>query len=563
MTRPNPSTALAEVVIDEMARNGVEMVVISPGSRSAALAIAAAGHPQVDTVVVIDERSAAFWALGRAKATGTPAAVVSTSGTAPANWYPAVVEADMSLTPLVLVSADRPSELRGVGANQAIDQVGMFGARVRRFCDIPAPEGEDGNDRWRSTVCAALSASRGDTALPGPVHLNVAFREPTVPVSDDGRTRWEPFIHPVEGRSDGLPWHDPPRGTPTAAALPDISTTSRGLIIVGAGDYDRDRLMAAAHLLGWPVLATALSGLRGGDVVDSYHHLLAGGVPRALSPDLVLAVGAIGPSDRLEGLFGSAGQRIRAHPRGRPIDPGGNATVRFDGDPVALLESIQPLQDRDWVDRWRLAATTARDGMAAFLADSTTNSGARIAAELDRVDWSCLVVGSSLPIREVDAHLTRSGMVVANRGASGVDGFVSTALGVSTAMPGTVAFSGDLGLFHDSNGYLGEEVSDLVVVVADNGGGGLFDSLPLARHAPFYERLFVTPHRRRIADLAALHGLTHRSVAQPERLGAAVAEAMATGGRTIVEVPVDRATDLETRHRLDEIGRSAVEVVES
>ena len=200
---------MASAIMDELFRGGVGLVVISPGSRSAALAIAAAEHPNLETRVVLDERSAAFHALGRAKSSGMPAAIVSTSGTAPTNYFPAAVEADMSLTPLIVLSADRPEELRGVGANQTIDQIRLFGDRVRFFADIEAPDSDfDGNNTWRSTVSKAVAMSLGQGDRPGPVHLNIAFREPTVPVVDDGRSRALEYPFTTEGRPGNLPWID-------------------------------------------------------------------------------------------------------------------------------------------------------------------------------------------------------------------------------------------------------------------------------------------------------------------------------------------------------------------
>lgn len=563
MTRPNPSTALAEVLVDELARNGVSQVVISPGSRSGALAIAAAGHRDLETVVVIDERSAAFHALGRAKATGEPVAVVATSGTAPANWYPAVVEAGLSLTPLVLVSADRPSELRGVGANQTIDQVEMFGDRVRFFVDIAAPGDEDLNPVWRSQVCQAVARSKGIGALPGPVHLNVAFREPTVPVVDDGRTRAGRFHHATEGRDHSLPWvaWETEAGS---GELPVLPASTRGLIVGGDGAYDGERLISEGSRLGWPVLGTVLSGMRGKGVVDSYHHMLAGRLPSALTPDLVVAIGHTGPSERLDALFAMAEHRIRVDPRGRSIDPGRNATLRVGADPVELLSRVdQASDDREWLTAWETAAGTVRAALTGWLQANPRTSGAHVVSALDGVDWGCLVVGSSLPIREVDALLTRPGRVIANRGASGVDGFVSTALGVASAIPRTVALSGDLALLHDANGYLSEETGEMTMVVIDNGGGGLFDSLPAATHAPFFERLFITPHHRRLADLAALHGLAHTVVSDPAGLVEVVAGRLGQGGRSLVEVPMDRAVDLETRRALDLVGQSVLEAIQA
>lgn len=550
--RPNPSTALAEVIVDELVRNGVTLFVISPGSRSAALAIAAAHHPGAETTVVIDERSAAFRALGRAKS-GQGSAVIATSGSAPANWFPAVVEADASLTPLLLLSADRPPEMQGVGANQTIDQSGMFGKKVRASIDIEAPDGSDSNPVWREAVCRAVSESRGGGGRPGPVHLNVAFREPTVPVTDDGRTVADPYTHPIAGKGEGV-WCDA-SVPPPPDEIPRLSGR-RGLVIAGDGDYDRDELASEAARLGWPVLATALSGLRGGDAVDAYHHMLAGPVPDSLHPEIVVAIGATGPSDRLDGLVAMAGSRVRVDRWGRHIDPRRDATIRLAADPVALLRMIESEPDPDWGGAWRSAQVRVRDALASEIMWGT---GAAVVTALDRVGLGCLVAGSSLPVREVDAHLRSGTRVIANRGASGIDGVVSVALGVAGAVPATLLLAGDLSLLHDSNGFLSEAVPPLVTVVLNNGGGGLFDSLPTAAHAPSYERLFVTPPERDFSVLARLHGLDHELADSSAELTEAVRAGLVADRASIVEVRIDRATDLAARRRLDSVAASAVD----
>lgn len=552
--KPNPSTATAEVIVDELVRNGIRLFVISPGSRSAALAIAASGHPGAESVVVIDERSAAFWALGRSKA-GEVAAVIGTSGTAIANWFPAVIEADMSLTPVVLLSADRPEELRGVGANQTIDQVGLFGDKVRHSVDIAASEGDDGNAKWREAVCRAVAASRGAEASPGPVQVNVGFREPTVPVSDDGRSTADAYAHPTDGRPGGVPWVPAP---PVRSSVPSVSLpgTGRGLVIAGDGRYDRLALFDEASRLGWPVLATTASGLRGAAVVDAYHHILAGPLPDDLKPELVMAVGAIGPSDRLESLIAQASERVRIDFWGRLIDPWRNATVTLTADPVGVLASVPARPDEGWQGRWASAQNRVRSAVSAAIGWGT---GAAVVSALQATGVSCLVAASSLPVREADAHFVSPVPVIANRGASGIDGIVSTALGVSGAVAGTVLLTGDLSLYHDANGFMSEDGADLVTVVVDNVGGGLFDSLPLATHAPSYERLFVTAPGRRVRDLAAFHGLGHHLAESADDMCAAVDRGLAEGGRLIVEVPVDRAADLAARRSLDDLARSALQ----
>lgn len=545
MTHPNVSTALARVVVDELAAQGVQVIVISPGSRSGALAISAAEHPEIETRVVVDERSAAFHALGVARATGAPGAVVSTSGSAPANFFPAIVEADMSCVPLVAISADRPAELQGVGANQTIDQVEMFGSKVRGYAGIEVPEAvDDGNVYWRGTVARLLSTATG--RRPGPVHLNVRFREPTVPVTDDGRTRGDryPFETP-RIRSVRIEAHDEDQ-----IEMPSLES-DRGLVIAGDGDYDRDALLASAAEIGWPVLATALSEMRGRDVVSTYHHMMAGGVPEDLRPATVVAAGAIGPSPRLEDLVAAVDVRVRVDRWGRVVDPHRNATHLLGGDVVELLGKVEGSASPDWGEAWADADRSCRQRLDAVLARAEAMSGAGVASTLNEVGWETLVVASSLPIREIDAHLIRRGKILANRGASGIDGFVSTALGVSSRTPRTLALAGDLSLLHDSNGFIHDGRVDLTLVVIDNGGGGLFDSLPQARHAPDYERLFVTNPDRSIEELARFHGLRYHEATDAAALVRLTDEALDRPGVDLIRVPVDRAHDLGVRSQLD------------
>lgn len=545
MTHPNPSTALARVVMDELAHQGVDTVVISPGSRSGALAIAAAQHPDIETRVVIDERSAAFHALGAAKASRRPVAAVATSGSAPANFFPAVVEADMSCVPLLVISADRPAELQGIGANQTIDQRGLFGAKVRRFEGIEAPDAfVDRNEDWRRTVAGLVAISRGST--PGPVHLNVRFREPTVPVTDDGRARSEeyPFDTP---RIDLDLFEDAPGDD----ELPTLSG-ERCLIVAGDGDYDRQAVAERAEELGWPILATALSGMRGGRVVSAYHHLMSGGLPAELVPDVVVAIGAIGPSQRLEALVASAAIQVRIDRWGRTIDPTRSATHVLRGSVVGLLDRATPSPDSGWHAVWDQANADCRSKLRSLLGDAPAMSGAGVVSALNDVEWGSLVAASSLPIREVDAHVDRPGKVFANRGASGIDGFVSTALGIASRRPRVLAMAGDLSVLHDSNGFLHDGQIDLTIVVVDNRGGGLFDSLPQAEHAPDFERLFVTPPGRSLEDLARFHGLGFDEAADPKTLRKIAEESLGKSGVDLIRVPVDRGADLALRAQLDE-----------
>ena len=560
MTEPNPSTALARAVADEMARHGVTMAVISPGSRSAALAIVFDQHPDITTRVVVDERSAAYWALGHARATGRPAVVLATSGTAVANHLPALIEADQSLVPLIVISADRPPEMLHVGANQTIDQVGLFGDRVRWSCNIgPAQSGVDDNAFWRSTVSQAVARSLGQGSRPGPVHLNVAFREPTVPVGDDGRSPADPYPFSVDGKAGQRPWQEHRIARPGAAAL-EAPLGARGLILAGEGDYEAGPLLEAAHRLGWPVLATALSGLRGNTTVSTYHHLLVSGVPDALTPEMVVTIGRSGPSDRISALTSLAGPQVSIDRWGTWIDPRRQSTLLLQADPVATLRelSLTVSAEEEWLGRWQAADQSMRTALDEAIGMGEQPTGSSVARALSDGAWENLVAASSMPIRDVDAHTVHNGVMFANRGASGIDGLVSTGLGVATAGSRTVVLTGDLSLLHDGNGFVADQLPDVVFVVVDNNGGGLFDLLPQAIHAPGFDRLFATPHGRDLMALASFHGLNATSLSSIGDLVPELGQRLDAGGCHAMVIPVDREADLKHRQALDDVARSIV-----
>ena len=555
MIQPNPSTAQARAIADEFHRHGVVYAVISPGSRSAALAIAFDEHPDIETVVVLDERSAGFHALGRCRVGSTPVVAVCTSGTALANYLPAVVEADLSLLPLIVLSADRPPDLLQIGANQTIDQVGVFGERARWFCNVaPADASRDWNSYWRGSVSQAAARSLGHGSRPGPVHLNVAFREPTVPVTDDGRTVGEPYPHSIAGRSSNGPWQEHDRARPTAGSMRDLD--GKGLIVVGEGDFDTDALERQAARLHWPVLATAMSGLRGGDAVTTYHHLLIDGVPRSLRPDFVVSVGRVGPSDRIGALTSLDVPQLQIDRWGAWNDPRRQTTRFLQADPVESLASLDGGTEVGLRSAWIDADRRMRLALGDCLGEDAIPTGPGVASVLSSIDFDRLVAASSMPIRDVDAHTVHRGRVVANRGASGIDGFVSTAFGAASLGGRTLALSGDLSLLHDASGFVTDASGSVVFVVIDNGGGGLFDLLPQAEHAPGFERLFVTPHGLDLAALATAYGVDSSIASTVDGLAGRISGLLDVSGTHLFVVPVDRETDLKKRRALDDAARS-------
>ena len=549
MTASNPSTALASVVIDELIRNGVKRGVLAPGSRSGALALAMAAADDMDLHVAIDERSASFFALGAAK-TGHPIVVVTTSGTAAANAYPAVIEADLARVPLIVITADRPPELRHAGANQTIDQVKMFGDRVRWYTEMGPGEdrpGESGS--WRSMVCQAVATAMGSWGRIGPVHLNVGFREPLVPSSDDGRTRAAPYVNDLEGRSGREPWTawDPPPDPPP------LEVPVRGRVLVVLGDEGSPELARQAIEAGCVVLAEAHSGSRVPGTITTSHHLLASpAFANGARPELVVQVGRIGLSRNLASFLSTVPNRLVVSRHGW-ADPDRSAR-RW----VRSVRLIGGSGDSDWIERWSEAETRARRVLDAALDESSVPDEARTARDTAAAvpDGGTLVVGSSMPVRDLDLFMrARDGLrIVSNRGASGIDGFVSTALGAAvTSSAPTVALAGDLTMLHDRNGWSIEPRPPLLMVVVNNNGGGIFSFLPQASFPDQFEDLFGTPRGINFVSMAQEHGLSYQHIEQSEQLGPAIVRGVGSGGSHLLEVRTDRAENVKRHRQLTEI----------
>jgi 2-succinyl-5-enolpyruvyl-6-hydroxy-3-cyclohexene-1-carboxylate synthase len=587
------NTLWARSLVDELGRAGVRDVVVAPGSRSTPLVLAVAADDRFRTRVHLDERSAGFFALGVGKATGRPAAVITTSGTAVANLLPAVVEASQSGVPLLVLSADRPPRLLGADANQAIEQAGIFGAYPRETFHLGLPELEGRPLRHLRTVAArAVAASLAPD--PGPVHINVPFEKPFEPadVSDD-------FLldHPLasRGRPDGAPFAVIGTMRPRAseAQLGELAawcaperTPPRGVLVAGPSE-DADRLgpavLALAAELGWPVLADPLSGARYGPAGDA--HVVAGydlflrnaTVREQLAPDLVVRVGASPTSASLQEwlLYHSGVTHVVLDDTGRWKDHGATATHYLRVDPVDALtrlsERIATAElDVGWAAGWRLADRAARAALAEAGADvaAAENEGVLVARVLDALPpRTGLVVSSSMPIRDLDAYGVPRDVEVsgfANRAASGIDGVVSTAFGVASqrAEP-TVCVIGDVAFFHDRNGLLWSREPDapVVFVLVDNDGGGIFHMLPVAEHEPHFTRFFATPHGVDLRFAAEAHGLDFVD-AVGQNLAAEVRSALKRGRSCVVRVRTERAANhkahMETR---DAVVRSVIEAL--
>lgn len=559
----DPSFGLADLLVDELARAGLAHVSVAPGSRSTPLVLALARHPGIAVHVHLDERSAAFFALGAAKASGRAAGVVCTSGSASAHLHPAAVEARMSRTPLLLLTADRPPELRDTGAPQTIDQVKMFGSTVRWFTELGPPEpGAEAARYWRSTACRAWAEAHGPPA--GPVHMNLPFREPLVPPAG-ART---PADH--EGRPDHQPWTASaalPR-SPSKAEVSDLAALvarhPRGLLVVGWGDgLDPAAVASFASAAGWPLLADTISGARAGEhAVSTYEALLR--VPSFATtclPDLVVRVGAPLTSKVAGTWLDHTVPQVLVDPDGAWLDPARAACRRVAADPSLLLREVAGAlpapgpEGSGWLSAWQRAEHRARQAMDDLLDSWEDAFEGRVARDL--VDWlpddTVLVAGSSMPVRDLEAFARpRHGLrMLSNRGANGIDGFVSTVLGAAAGAGRRVAgLCGDLTFLHDAGGLLWADRRglDAVMVVVDNGGGGIFSFLPQADLSAHFEELFLTPHRLDLGALAAAHHLPCQRVSRAHELIPALERAWDGGGVQVVVVAADPAGNV-ARHR--------------
>jgi 2-succinyl-5-enolpyruvyl-6-hydroxy-3-cyclohexene-1-carboxylate synthase len=517
--------------VDELARCGVTHACTSPGSRSTPLVLSLARDDRLTVSSHIDERSGAFYALGVAKATGRPAVLACTSGTATANYAPAVIEAYEARVGLIVLTADRPPELRDVGAGQTIDQVKLYGRAATWYLEVDeAPATEERMRFLRGLACRAAWTARS-----GPVHLNFALREPLVL---EERLPREPG---GGGRKGGRPWtqwHAP------ATTAGDLHLEARFPIVV-AGRTERpgdgEALAAFAARNRWPLLADPLSGARRGESAIAHYDALLR-VPKwgeGFAPDLVVRAGDLPTSKPLRRWLAELPVRQVALTPWQ--DPDGAVTEIHPVGPEALR--AEPVDPR-WLEGWRKADGVARQALGAVLGGELSEPAVAVRTAAALAPRDTLFVASSMPVRDLETFAVTAATVLANRGANGIDGTASTALGVAAASPGrTVLLTGDVALIHDIGGLRAD--GDLTIVLVNNDGGGIFHFLPVAGEEDHFERLVATPHGTDFAAVAALHGFAHRAVGTPEAFDAALRE----GGRAIVEVRTDRGANVSLHRR--------------
>jgi 2-succinyl-5-enolpyruvyl-6-hydroxy-3-cyclohexene-1-carboxylate synthase len=565
----NRNTALASALADELARAGVRHACVAPGSRSAPLALAIWKEPGITTWSHVDERCAGFFAVGLAQQTGQPVAIVTTSGTAAANLHPAVAEASESRTPVVVITADRPPELRGRGAGQTIDQIKLFGDSVRWFCEVGIHEADDsGLLHFRSTAARAVAESL--MAPQGPVHLNVPLREPLAPVAIEGDVRTDdalagegrPGRRPLTHVAAGKPMPDPAFVSEFAAL---ITECSRGIVLAGRQRDPglADSVIALAAACGFPVLAEPTSQLRAGthdlEPVVAHYDAVFRTLPERLEPELVIRVGDMVTSKAVRTWLAAARgcRQVVVDPDGVWNEPTATADVIARADPATLFasfaEQLSERPDRSWLEAWIEADRAASDEIDAFL-DGLGEElfeprvHRRLAALLPPA--STIYVASSMPVRDLETFLPavrRPLRFLTNRGANGIDGLVSSGFGAAAAAGGrTFLLTGDLGLYHDMNGLLAYRRLGLetTIVVMNNGGGGIFDFLPIAEHRDGYEELFGTPTDLDLEKVASLYGLPFRRLTAHDQLDGALEDP------GLVEVPLDRTRNVELHRQV-------------
>ena len=589
MDPTNRNTALASALVEELARCGVRHAVVSPGSRSTPLALALWRQPSIEVTVLLDERSAGFFALGTALATGLPGVVLCTSGSAAANLHPAVVEADEAGVPMIVLTADRPPELRGIGAGQTIDQLKLYGDAVRWFSEVGTHEADDdGLLHFRSVACRAYAAAAGDPR-PGPVHLNVPWRDPLAPIPVEGDvTATDPLA--LEGRGERPLTAVARRPGPADPALMDeiaerVAKAPRGLIVAGRQPDGSlgEPVVKLAAACGYPILAEPTSQLRWGphdrDRLVGAYDAIARTRPEGLAPELIIRIGDMPTSKALRQWLASVEglRQLVIDPDANWKEPSRRAETVLRADPATVATELSarlaptgtPLVSARagdgpadaWVRGWLQADRAVREAVETELAglDSLSEPGVWPALAAALADGDQVFAASSMPVRDLEAFMPSGRARVrflSNRGANGIDGLTSTAAGASVAGGRTWAVLGDLALLHDLGGLAAARgAPDLRLIVIDNGGGGIFHFLPQADVLgdEEFEAVLGTPSGLDIARVAEPHGLPAAVPASPAEL-----EAELRGDSRLIVVRTDRDRNRELHRRLTERATAAL-----
>jgi 2-succinyl-5-enolpyruvyl-6-hydroxy-3-cyclohexene-1-carboxylate synthase len=597
----NPAYIYAVVFVDELQRARIRNVVICPGSRSTPLAMAFVAQTAIRTWMHVDERSAAFFGLGMAKQLRQPVALLCTSGTAAANFLPALVEATLSHVPLLVLTADRPHELRDNGAPQSIDQNRLYGTYAKWFVEVALPEATDAAFRYiRTTANRAVAAAK---AIPsGPVHLNFPFREPLTPEPIP-----EQILPPVEqrdriawqGRPGNAPYievHDAPLGTPDNIAIGNmmrlVSEAKRGLIIVGPNDDPTliEPLARLAQYLGYPILADPLSQLRCGaynrsSVLTSYDAFLRiDSFTESVQPELLIRFGTMPTSKPLLLYL----KRYASSPlvvidgNSGWEEPTQLASHLIHANPTAVcldlfdaLEQHQTGEERPsavsqaWLSLWQATDKITQQTLRNAIYDFNELFEGRVFSELANLlqDGTTLYIGNSMPVRDLDTFFWSSKQrirIMGNRGANGIDGIISSALGASAVAEQhepTVLVLGDLSFFHDLNGLLAARLHqlNLTIILINNDGGGIFSFLPQVAYPEHFEQLFGTPTGLDFRLAVEMYGGRFQRVDNWESFRKAMNQGLHTGGLHVIEIPAERTSNVKMHRQLWEVVKKAID----
>lgn len=550
--------------IDGLAKSGVREVVISPGSRSTPLAMLLADHPSIREYINIDERSAAFFALGLAKASKRPVAVLCTSGTAAANYYPAVVEANLSRVPLIVLTADRPPELRDVGAPQAIDQLNLYGNHVRWFREMALPEEGDNAKKYvRSQAARAVSIAGG--VMPGPVHLNFPLREPLVPRLEPAPYEQSDPFYPI------VPEQHLDVSEETINAVADLCMQAKkGLIVCGVID-DKDfsaAVLQLAERLGYPVLADPLSQLRSISdasdlIMDSYDAILRSEAAKTeLVPDVVIHFGGMPVSKPLALFFKRLARvnHIFVDGNGGWRDPHYLSSEMIYCSETIFCKKLSQFpypKNKAWINNWKQVNALAKNAIRSHISVSDElDEGKAVSKFCELLPPECAVfIGNSMPIRDMDTffHANNKNIrLFGNRGANGIDGIVSSAIGAAVHYHPLFLLIGDLSFFHDTNGLLAakQHKININIILLNNDGGGIFSHLQQAENGTHFELLFGTPTGLNFKHAAALYGAQYSKVFSWEDLEASILDAVQNEGINIIEIPTDRNKNLQNHRSL-------------
>ena len=561
--------------VDELVAAGVENICLCPGSRSTPLALTFARHPSIKLWMHLDERSCAYFALGMAKASGRPVAILCSSGTAAVNFAPAVVEAFHSRVPLIVLTADRPPELQGLGTNQTIEQRELYGPAVKWSSQLPSPEASEPMLRYVRMI-ADRAVATSLAAPQGPVHLNFPFREPLLPA---------PYIFEANAR----PMTTAATGDGVSADVPMLNLTEarRPLIVAGPQcDVDAASLFALAQRLGAPVLADPLSGLRcdpsASDVAIAGYDAFLRSTPLcdALRPDVILRFGDP-PTSKPLATYLQRHRDVRqvvVAPPGLWPDPDLTASEIASADATSFCNAALARLDGThatntaWLAAWRDAEARTHAAIRGVLDEIDAATEPSVVLDLAEVlpDGATVFAGNSMPVRDIDSFFpasSREVRLLGSRGASGIDGVVSTALGASTASANPIVLViGDLSFYHDMNGLLAAKRFglDATIVLLNNDGGGIFSFLPQHDAAPEFEALFGTPHGLDFSHVGGLYGVGFQRVETREAYRAALQASFAAPGVQVIEVRTEREANLRLHQRIwDEVTKAVAPLSET